>query len=201
MRPEKVQNKNMSLETFDNNEAKSPEVKSSENHINPYMQAGKEPHANVPSLKQRLDRVNDQKKATDIINALRKVGPARVEKIVTNATDYIPVVGSAKMFMEGVKGKQYGTGKELSGWKRVVHGATGAAFLASDLTGIGALASLGGKFIVKGGIKVAGQTAEKLAEQAIVRQAEKVAARKLALKEGATLHERGERRIDKAGQV
>ncbi len=90
--------------------------------------------------------------------------PFTKDTVVTNTVDFIPVIGSAKMILESLRGKQYGTDKELSGKLRFIHGLSGALFLAADLTGIGAIASELGK----AGIKLSLRSLEKKALQNVV---------------------------------
>lgn len=94
------------------------------------------------------------------------------KRFLSSAADFVPVVGSYKMIHEAVIGKQLGTKEKIKGWRRLVHGAAGAAFLASDLTGIGSLASLGGKALMRGSIKVGEKVLEK---KLLMETAEKVA--------------------------
>lgn len=65
---------------------------------------------------------------------------SKLFKFACGAADFIPVVGPAKMLLEAAAGKTLG-GDKLSGWKRFLHGAEGAVFLAIDLTGYGAVAT------------------------------------------------------------
>lgn len=109
--------------------------------------------------------------------------------LASDITDFVPVVGSAKMIKEAISGEQMGTGNKIEGWRRVVHGVTGAAFLAADLTGIGAVGSIAGKALMRGGIKVG----EKVAERQILQSGEKA----IFKKEGSKLIERGEVRIER----
>ena len=113
----------------------------------------------------------------------------KVKRIVTNVTDFVPIIGSIKMIMEGWNGKQYGTEKEVKGVGRVVHTASGVIFLALDLTGIGAIASELGK----GALKVG--------ERAVVKSIEATLAREVVEKEVTKLMIRGNTRIDKKEKI
>ncbi len=113
--------------------------------------------------------------------------------LASNITDFVPVVGSAKMIKEAISGEQMGTGNKIEGWRRAVHGVTGAAFLAADLTGIGAVGSIAGKALMRGGIKVG----EKVAERQILQSGEKA----IFKKESSKLIERGEVRMDKSEEI
>ncbi|MDQ5957050.1 MAG: hypothetical protein QG614_21 [Patescibacteria group bacterium] len=85
----------------------------------------------------------------------------RRQEIGSAALDFVPVLGSAKMVHESFTGQQEFTGHKIEGWRRLVHGVSGAAFLASDLSGVGAVASLGGKALLRGGIKFGEKIASK----------------------------------------
>ncbi len=109
----------------------------------------------------------------------------KIKRIATNVTDFVPVVGSIKMILEGWNGKQYGTEKEIKGVGRIIHTTSGVVFLALDLTGIGAIASELGKGVIKVGERVA------------VRTIEENLAREVIGKEVTKLALRGSKRIDK----
>ena len=111
---------------------------------------------------------------------------ARIERIGTNVIDFIPVLGSIKMIAEGIRGKQFATGKSIEGKSRLVHGISGVAFLALDITGIGAIASELGK----GGLKIGARILEK-------ETLAKIAETTLAHEELPRLIVRGEQRISK----
>lgn len=117
--------------------------------------------------------------------------------LASNITDFVPVVGSAKMIKEAISGEQMGTGNKIEGWRRAVHGVTGAAFLAADLTGIGAVGSIAGKALMRGGIKVGEKLVEKVAERQILNSGEKA----MLKKEGSKLVTRGEVRMDKSEEI
>jgi hypothetical protein len=108
----------------------------------------------------------------------------RVTRIATNVTDFIPIVGSAKMILEGVRGRQYGTEQKIEGVGRIVHTVSGVVFLALDMTGVGAIASEFGKGVIKVG------------ERTLVRTLEENLAKEIVQKEGGKLVARGETRID-----
>ncbi|MBP6948527.1 MAG: hypothetical protein KBC41_04170 [Candidatus Pacebacteria bacterium] len=113
----------------------------------------------------------------------------RLKRITTNVVDFIPIVGSAKMMIEGILGKQYGTDKEIQGLNRVIHTVSGTAFLALDVTGLGSLLSEVGKGALK------------IGERAIVRSAEEKIARATFEKETAKLIGRGEKRINEKEKI
>lgn len=146
------------------------------------------------------ERINTAQAAAD-----QKYSIHKVKNWTSHAADFVPVVGSAKMVYEAVKGEQIGTGKSISGWQRAAHGVTGAAFLAADLTGVGALGSIAGKAIARGGIKIGEhvieQSAEKVAERIAVEQIERSALAEAAKLEAAKLAARGDQRIQKSEQI
>ncbi len=111
----------------------------------------------------------------------------------SNIADFVPVIGSIKMITEAVSGEQMGTLKKIEGWRRAVHGVTGAAFLAADLTGVGAVGSLAGKALMRGGIKVG----EKIVERKILESGEKT----LLKQEGGKLAARGENRVNRSDKI
>lgn len=146
------------------------------------------------------ERINTAQAAAD-----QKYSIHKVKNWTSHTADFVPVVGSAKMVYEAVKGEQIGTGKSISGWQRAAHGVTGAAFLAADLTGVGALGSIAGKAIARGGIKIGEhvieQSAEKVAERIAVEQIERSALAEAAKLEAAKLAARGDQRIQKSEQI
>lgn len=113
----------------------------------------------------------------------------RVKRIATNIVDFVPIVGSIKMIVEGWKGKQFGTDKEIHGIPRMLHTGTGIVFLVLDATGIGAIVSELGKGVIK------------LGERTIVRSVEDRLAKEAIKKEGEKLAVRGEERIDRKEEI
>ncbi len=113
----------------------------------------------------------------------------KFRKVVTNVTDFVPVIGSIKMILEGWNGKQYGTENEIKGAGRVVHTISGVVFLGLDLTGVGVIASEFGKGVIKIGERVA------------VRTLEERLARKVVEKEVLKLTLRGHKRIEKKEKI
>ncbi len=152
------------------------------------------------------ERGVEQKKEVTVMDELRKAEASgdpqrvhlamlaadekyRVRSRVTNITDFIPVVGSAKMIHEAVTGRQLGTGKKIEGWQRALHGVTGTAFLAADVTGVGAVGSVIGKVLVRGAVKAG----EKMTLRAVEMKALK--------QEGGRLVTNGDERIERAKKV
>lgn len=132
-----------------------------------------------------------------------KVSTAK--KITTNVVDFIPVVGSAKMILEGLRGKQYGTDTPITGKQRIVHTVSGAVFLGLDVTGVGALLSEAGKAALKVGEKFLVKEAVEVGEKVMLRQGEKVVAERGVergfIQEGEKLVNRGKKRIEKQEQI
>lgn len=111
------------------------------------------------------------------------------DRRITNVTDFVPVIGSFKMIIEGIKGKQYMTEKEITGVQRVVHTLSGVVFLGLDLTGVGAIASEVGKGVIKVG------------ERYVFRSIGSGIERKVLEKEASKLAVRGDNRIKKGEEI
>ena len=73
----------------------------------------------------------------------------KIRSIVTNGMDFIPIIGSFKMIVEGLRGKQLMTKIEMKGIVRALHMFMGIVFLLLDITGIGAILSAVGKGAIK----------------------------------------------------
>lgn len=109
-------------------------------------------------------------------------------KILSNAIDFIPIIGSAKMIQEAWEGKQLGTGIALNNKQRLLHGASGALFLALDCTGIGAIGSELGKAGIKLGLRaLEKETTVKLLENSVIREESKI-----LLTRGSVRHDKAE---------
>lgn len=67
---------------------------------------------------------------------------SKLVRLSSDAVDFIPVVGSAKMIAESVYGQTL-AGEKLTKGQRALRFAEGSIFLALDLTGVGATASTG----------------------------------------------------------
>lgn len=125
----------------------------------------------------------DLEEYLDELHALVEAKKKKVNTITTNLIDFVPVIGSAKMIVEGLRGKQYGTDHEIHGMHRALHAITGAAFLALDLTGAGVIASELGKGVFK------------IGERALLKKTGEAVSREVLEKETATLLTRAEKRI------
>jgi hypothetical protein len=121
---------------------------------------------------------------------VKHLAPSSYSHIITNGVDFLPIVGSAKMLLEGVLGKQYGTHKELIGKVRILHGVSGLVFLVLDATGIGAIASEAGKLGVKLSLRtLEKETVEKVLESQVIKE------------EGAKLTTRGNERVKRKEEL
>lgn len=140
---------------------------------------------NVPYLKE-ADEIPqlDVSELKNIEDEARKW-----DRRITNVTDFVPVIGSAKMIIEGFKGKQYMTEKEIIGTQRVFHTVSGVVFLALDLTGVGAIASEVGKGVIKVG------------ERYVFRRIGSGIERKVLEKEASKLAVRGDTRVNKGEDI
>jgi hypothetical protein len=117
---------------------------------------------------------------------------------LTNALDFIPVVGSIKMAIEGVRGKQYGTHKELRDIPRGIHTVAGLSFLVLDMTTVGVIFSEFGKGIIKLGTKSLVKSAEEVVlKDSLIKVAEEVGIHELLKKESTVLIEKAEHKLEK----
>ena len=98
---------------------------------------------------QHLDELKSAEQSED------KDQANKAKILATEAVNFIPFVGSAKMIAEGAKGRELITGRELKGKERFMHTAEGAVFFALDFTGVGGVA---GKAATRGG-RLAGRSA------------------------------------------
>lgn len=111
--------------------------------------------------------------------------------IITNLLDFIPIVGSIKMVIEGLQGKQFGTRKVLSGVPRSVHTIFGLSFFILDMTSFGTIFSEIGKGILKLGERVALKSAEEImTRDVLIRVAEEVGIHELVKKQGSVIMEK-----------
>ncbi|MDD3940450.1 MAG: hypothetical protein PHQ01_02660 [Candidatus Pacebacteria bacterium] len=188
----------MTLESFPKN--KNTQESKKEQSIKPGLS---EEELDERFLVRKIEEREEEKGLSDkeleeIKETVRHLRPSKGTTIATNAADFIPVVGSGKMIMEAVRGKQYGTDNKIKGAGRVVHGVAGAAFLAADLSGAGAVASAGGKILMRGGMKMAGRGAEKMVAKSTERLGEKAlereAQKKILKRESLKLYDRGKER-------
>jgi hypothetical protein len=145
--------------------------------------------SNMKDKREVQPRIGIEEELNDIHIHAEQEKAQTVKKITTNVVDFIPIVGSIKMILEGLKGKQYGTEKEITGSRRLVHGISGVVFLGLDITGVGAIASEVGKGVIK------------IGERALVRNAEEALAREVVEKEATKLAVRGEKRIDRKEKI
>ena len=131
-----------------------------------------------------------QGKDTLISNPQKRIdGKNKVLRIGTNLVDFLPIVGSLKMFVEGIRGKQFGTEKEMVGKQRLLHGISGALFFVLDLTSFGAIVSEIGKIGFKVGNKIISEQMLKLATESTFKE------------EGVKLTERGIERVERKEKI
>ena len=146
------------------------------------------------------ERINTAQTAAD-----QKYSIHNVKSWASHAADFVPVLGSAKMVYEAVNGEQFGTGKSISGWQRAAHGATGAVFLAADLTGVGALGSIAGKALTRGGIRLGEHIIETSAveagSRAVIEHAEKEELLSAVKNQAGSLIENGDQRVQKSEEI
>ncbi len=168
-------------------------------HVHNQKQEEKDKKTEKELLKQ-LSFVHSQEPVPENISLENQRGRSaplpheRLKRISTNVADFVPVIGSAKMVIEGIRGKQFGTEKEITGTLRLLHGTSGALFFVADLTGIGAIASEFGKAGVKIGTR--------MLEKEIMKKTATVATKNNIVKEEALkLAIRGEERIDKKEEI
>ncbi len=105
-------------------------------------QAGDNLDRLVASVKQNLPSGYWETLAEEI-TALRegKADKGKLLRFGSLALDIIPFLGSAKMLTESMMGKTL-DGQELTGWKRLLKGVEGGAFLALDLAGVGLIGKI-----------------------------------------------------------
>lgn len=164
-------------------------------------------YATIPNDKEKISIDHEDANHKSHIKAdgvLYNVDPSK--SLATNIIDFIPVIGSTKMIIEGIRGRQFGTNHEITGLGRVLHTGSGALFLVLDVTGVGAIASSLGKGIFKAGVfkvgeRIALKELELVAEKAALEEVGKIAAHGLIKKELKTLAVRGEIRHEKEKKI
>lgn len=154
----------------------------SDKQIEKIIKILQELHGEQASAMRTARRMQSSRESEDVspeapVEAAEPAGSVPQSKY-SQAADWVPVVGSAKMIGEAMAGKRVGGG-QLSGAARVRHGVAGGAFLAADMTGAGEVARAGKA--VKVGLK--------LGEKQVAR-----AAGKRAIREGERLYEKGRER-------
>lgn len=152
----------------------------------------KEDKKRLEELDQILLHPEQEEAPTVSTSSERKAStsPSNSTRMITNGVDFLPIIGSAKMLIEGVLGKQYGTNKELTGKVRILHGASGLLFLALDVTGVGAIASEAGKLGLKLSLRtLKKETVEKVFESQVIKE------------EGVKLATRGNERVKRKEEL
>jgi hypothetical protein len=118
--------------------------------------------------------------------------------IITNLLDFVPLVGSIKMIVEGVKGRQFGTGKELRDVPRGIHTVAGFSFLFLDMTTVSVIFSEFGKGLVKLGVRTLEKTAEgAIARDSVIKVVQEIGIHELIKKESSVLIEKAEAKLEK----
>jgi hypothetical protein len=157
--------------------------------INAILRSLYKPKRELPKSNKEVTSLTYGDEISSHYQLLEDAHKKRVTQITTNFTDFVPIVGSIKMFVEGVKGKQFGTGKPIKGFERFVHTLSGGVFLALDVTGAGVIISEVGKGLVKVGTHVAIEGIEKGTEAGLFR------------KEVGKLAARGEKRVERQKEI
>ena len=117
---------------------------------------------------------------------------------LTNALDFIPLVGSVKMIVEGIQGRQFGTRKELRDVPRGIHTVAGFSFLFLDMTTVGVIFSEFGKGIIKIGTKTLVKSVEEVVlKDSVIKVVEEVGIHELIKKESSVLIEKAEAKLEK----
>lgn len=156
-------------------------------------------YATIPNDEQGRNESNQERDSKSPLKAdgvLYNVDSSK--KLATNIIDFIPVIGSTKMIIEGLRGKQFGTEKEIQGLGRIIHSGSGVLFLILDVTGAGAIISELGKGVFKVGERIVLKDLEHVVEKAALEEAGKIAAHGIIEKEAEVLLARGELRHEKA---
>lgn len=119
-----------------------------------------------------------------------------------SSIDFIPVIGSVKIIIEGVRGKQYGTHRELTGIPKGIHTISGLSFLVLDMTTLGTIFSEFGKGVLKIGERVLIKSAEQVVmRDAMVHVATEVGIHELVKKESSVIIEKIEERTENQHEV
>lgn len=121
-------------------------------HVHAYLFTKKDTHDEVSDNSQYFSDGEDKSLFYAIERG--KEHAAKMQRRKSIVLDFIPVIGSAKMISEAIRGNQHMTGKKLDAQVRVIHGVSGAIFLTLDVTGIGVIVSELGKAILKMGEKL-----------------------------------------------
>ena len=188
----------------------SPEFYEVHKHIENLLASLSKPKIKVESTKIKEDDDTFKKLDTIHIEAEQKE-KERKKKIATNVVDFVPIVGSVKMILEGMRGKQYGTEKEIKGFGRLAHTVAGAVFLSLDVAGVVTLgtstaaAEAGKGFFKIGEHALLGAVEKSLireaGEQVVVKTVEEKLLSEAIKKESKRLIARGELRIEKKEKI
>lgn len=126
----------------------------------------------------------------------------KIATLLTNGIDFIPVIGSIKMVIEGVRGEQFGTHKTFLEIPRGIHTIAGFSFLVLDMTSIGTIFSELGKGFFKLGERTLIKSAEEvITRDAVVHVVEELGVHELVKKETSVLVEKVEEKLEKVENV
>lgn len=126
----------------------------------------------------------------------------KIATLVTNSIDFIPVIGSIKMVIEGIRGEQFGTHKKFAEIPRGIHTIAGFSFLFLDMTTVGVIFSEFGKGVIKlGGRTLVVSAEETVVKDALLKVAEEVGIHELVKKETSVLVEKVEEKMEKVENV
>lgn len=127
-----------------------------------------------------------------------KIVTKKHASFVTNLFDFIPIIGSIKMIVEGLRGKQFGTAKVLHGTIRSIHTIFGLSFFILDMTSFGTIFSEVGKGLLKLGERIALKSTEEIVTRdVLIRVIEEVGVHELIKKQGSVVMEKMEEKLEK----
>jgi hypothetical protein len=119
-----------------------------------------------------------------------------------NLIDFIPVIGSIKIIIEGMRGKQYGTHRVLTGIPKGIHTISGLSFLVLDMTTVGTIFSEFGKGVLKIGERVLIKSTEEVVmRDAVVHVASEVGIHELVKKESSVIIEKIQERTENHSEL
>lgn len=121
----------------------------------------------------------------------------RYHVFFTNALDFIPIIGSVKMALEGIRGEQFLTHKKIIKEPgRGIHTIAGFAFLVLDMTSVGTIFSEFGKGVLKiGGRVLMRSVGEVTTRDAVIHVVEEVGIHEFVKTETAHVIEKAENRL------
>jgi hypothetical protein len=121
----------------------------------------------------------------------------KVVTLLTNGLDFIPVIGSVKMVVEGIRGEQFGTHKNLKDIPRGIHTIAGFSFLVLDMTSFGTIISEFGKGFLKLGERTLVKSVEEVVTRdAVIHVVEELGIHEIVKKETSLLVEKVEEKLE-----